>query len=278
MGDVQRANRKITEPKLSTIAEGIAKLKRYERVKEEPIEIGQGRTLILSDIHIPFHDPVALKTAIQAGKDFDADHVILNGDIIDCYMISRFTKEPGRFSFKVELDITRGFLEFIRSEFPKARIVYKEGNHEARLRLYLLQNADKIADLEDLELGSLLRLENLGIEYVRNERTKLGALNVLHGHELPHGISAPVNPARGVFLRAKSSTLVGHHHQTSNHAEGNLDGARMACWSTGCLCDLQPDYNYFAALKWTHGFALVESEDNGSFTVYNKQIIDGKIH
>lgn len=277
MGDRYRAVTK-TEPKLSTIQEGIDKLRRHEKTREQPIYIQDCKALVISDLHIPYHDPTALTMALETGKQASVDTIILNGDIIDCYMVSRWTKESGRMSLRQELDITKGFLEFLKGEFPDARIIYKFGNHERRLRDYILHNADKLAELDVLDLESLLGLEELGIESIKMERIRLGHLNVIHGDELPHGFAAPVNPARGVFLRAKKSTLVGHHHQTSHHSEGDIDGGRTGCWSIGCLCDLQPDYYYFGALKWNHGFAIVEVDDEGRFTVYNKSIIDGKVH
>lgn len=47
-------------------------------------------------------------------------------------------------------------------------------------------------------------------------------------------------------------------------------------WSTGCLCDLHPDY---APLnKWNHGFAFVEVFNGGKFEVQNLFISDGKVY
>lgn len=277
-GDRLRSHANITEPKLSSIAEGVEKLKRHQKVREQPIHISDCKALVISDLHIPYHELSAVTLALETGKRENVDTIILNGDIVDCYMVSRWTKESGRMSLKQELDVTKGFLELVRREFPDARIVYKFGNHERRLRDYILHNADKLAELDVLDLESLLELDNLGIEHIKMERICLGHLNVIHGDELPHGFAAPVNPARGVFLRSKKSTLVGHHHQTSHHSEGDIEGGRTGCWSIGCLCDLSPDYYYFGALKWNHGFAIVDVDEEGQFTVYNKSIINGKVH
>jgi len=87
-----------------------------------------------------------------------------------------------------------------------------------------------------------------------------------------------VNPARGLFLRAKASILAGHNHQTSAHHENDINGSQTACFSTGCLCDLQPDYRPFAFTKWNHGAAIVELNKEGNFSVDNFRIIEGKVY
>lgn len=266
----------VKEIRLSTIEEGLAKLQGYQRVREEVIHLTNCRALILSDIHSPYYDFTALKIALEYGLERGINVVILNGDTIDCGPISKFPKDSSRPTFPQEIAITIGLLGLIRDTYPDARKILKYGNHELRLRTFLQTHAKELEGI--VELADLLHLEEMGYEVVRQERIALGKLNVLHGHELSHGITAPVNPARGVFLKAKKSAIVGHHHQTSHHSEGDIEGGRTGCWSTGCLCDLSPDYNYFGGLKWNHGFAIVDVDEDGLFTVFNHSIIDGKVH
>ena len=277
-GEKARRNRQ-EEPILSTIAEGLSKLHRQEKEREEPIQIGQCKCLVMSDLHIPYHRHDCISLALETGKAAGIDTILLNGDVIDFYGISRFNKDPKRMPIESEIDIVKAFLSLLKDEFPGVRIIYKFGNHERRLKTYLQTQADALTGLRCLALEQLLELDELGIEYLKMERCLLGKLTVLHGDELPHGMGMPVNPARGVFLRAKDSTLVGHHHQVSEHSEGTISGKSIACWSTGCLCDLSPDYLYYGGLKWKHGFAIVEVDDDGErFTVRNHSIIDGKVH
>jgi predicted phosphodiesterase len=278
LGEKNRRFAKVEEPKLSTIAEGLSKLKSQEPEDDLEITITGAKVGIVNDIHIPYHDPVSLRTALEYLKAQEIDALILNGDIIDFYGISRFTREIGRMTVQKELHELHGFLTLLRREFPNVRIVYKIGNHEERMRAYLLNSAKDVADLDALKIENLLGCNELGIEVVRRNRIMLGRLSVLHGHELPHGIAAPVNPARGVYLRTKASTLVGHHHQISNHSESDLDGNRTACWSTGCLCQMRPEYNTFAYVKWSHGFAVVNVDEDGRYHVQNHQIIDGRVY
>jgi hypothetical protein len=52
-------------------------------------------------------------------------------------------------------------------------------------------------------------------------------------------------------------------------------GKLITTWSTGCLCNLNPDY--MVLNKWNHGFAFVEVGSNGDFTVKNHRIYKGRV-
>ena len=175
--------------------------------------------------------------------------------------------------------MTRALLGVLRQVLPKARILFKVGNHEDRLEKYLWTKCPELLGLPFTSLSELIDAKEHGVEVVESRSLiKAGKLNILHGHEFGTAIFNPVNAARGTFLRAKCSTIVGHHHATSEHSENNLNGDAMACWSTGCLCDLRPGYLPFAYTRWNHGFAFVDLRKDGSFTVQNHRIIDGVVH
>ena len=57
--------------------------------------------------------------------------------------------------------------------------------------------------------------------------------------------------------------------------ERTMMGKVIKTWSTGCMCDLHPEY---ASLnKWSQGFTLVQVDKDGNFSVDNKSIDNGKI-
>lgn len=266
-------NRKVEH---STIKEGLRKLGLISKAENmESVELGAGSYLILSDIHLPFHDEDALALAIEYGLNHKVDALILNGDILDCYDVSRFGKELRRPKISEELEMGRQFLKYVSEKFP--RVLYKIGNHEERMRAYVLRNARELGDLQEVSLEYLLRFPEYGIEAVNREMIKLGGLIVMHGHEMGESIFSPVNPARGYFLKAKASTLIGHYHQVSHHSENNLHGEQVGVWSTGCLCSLSPDYRPYAYTKWSNGFAYVTVNEDDTFQVKNFRILNGKI-
>ena len=262
----------------STIAEGLHKLKIVSEAKKmENVNLSQGRYLILSDIHLPYHDEEALSIALEWSLNNNIDTIILNGDIMDCYPISSFIKDINMPSLREEIEMTISFFSYLRELFPTQPIFYKLGNHEERIKNYLLRSAKEFADIDNLKMENLLHLDEFKITLVNREIIKVGKLNVLHGHEMGESVFSPVNPARGMFLKAKSNTIFGHNHQVSHHSENNINGENTGVWSMGCLCTLSPDYRPFAYTKWSHGFACVDVYEDNSFHVNNMRIINGKI-
>jgi predicted phosphodiesterase len=237
----------------------------------------RSKIAVLSDIHIPYHDRVAVVTALKHAKRNGADTVLLNGDTVDFFSVSRWEKDPRKRNLAREIKTAREFIRTVRELFPKARIIFKVGNHEDRWESYLSVKAPELLSMEEFQLDSVLELNNSGVEYVAECRPiRLGRLNVMHGHEYKFAISNPVNAARGLFLRAKAYAMCGHFHQKSEHSENNVEGKSIATWSTGCLCDMHPDY---APLNnWTHGFAMVHVFNDGKFEVQNHKISGGKVY
>lgn len=262
----------------STIQEGLHKLKIITKAEQmQNVILGEGRYLILSDVHIPYHDEESLSTALQWGLDNNIDTIILNGDIMDCYPVSSFTKDIAMPTLREEIEMTVNFFAYLRELFPTQPIFYKLGNHEERIKNYILKSAREFADVDNLKIENLLHLDEFKIALVHREIIKLGKLNILHGHEMGESVFSPVNPARGMFLKAKSNMLFGHNHQVSHHSENNINGENTGVWSTGCLCTLSPDYRPFAYTKWSHGFACVDVNTDDTFHVNNMRIINGKI-
>lgn len=245
-----------------------------DEVEWTPFILKHKRILVLSDIHIPYHNISALTAAIAFGKKEKPDAILLNGDTIDCFQLSRFCKEPNKRNFAGELDMFRDFIQVLKKQF-NCKIYFKLGNHEERYNHFLYQKAHELAGVEEFELSEIIKARAEGIDVIDNKRIiKAGDLNIIHGHEFGGSIFSPVNIARGLFLRAKVSAMQGHNHQTSEHTESNMNGKITTTWSLGCLCELNPQY--LPINKWNHGFAVVDV-DGDDFNVRNKRIFNGKI-
>jgi hypothetical protein len=172
--------------------------------------------------------------------------------------------------------MVRSFISQLVKLFPKTRIIYKAGNHCERYEKKIMKNLPQFIDLGWMTLETALHWEQpYKIEVVKNKRIiKAGHLNICHGHEFAKGFIAPVNVARGFYLRAKTNIIAGHHHRISEHIETDINNKTVGAWSTGCLCELHPQY--MPNNNWQHGFATVEINGN-DFKVNNIKIINGKI-
>jgi hypothetical protein len=238
---------------------------------------------ILCDLQIPYHDNPAILCTLERFKKEEVGIIIINGDFLDFYQLSKFDKDPRRFSAAKEIKLGNQMLDAIDSHFPKARKIFKVANHEERLDRYLWMMAAQNETMKDilddllnhyLESDKGLKLDSRGWETVRNRQIiSLGRLPVLHGHEFPY-TGDSVNPARTLFLKTVSNGIMGDRHRTSEHVERSLGDKVISCWSIGCLCGLHPFW--MPVNKWNHGFAIVEIDKAGSYQVTNIRVYNGK--
>lgn len=233
------------------------------------------KILLIADVHLPYHDVKALDIALNYGILRNADTLLINGDLLDFYTLSRFEKDPRARHFSDELEMAREFLRECKKHFN--HVYYKLGNHEERFEKYMRLKAPELLGVQDFELSTLLRQGEIGFELITDKRIiEVGHLNVLHGHEFFGGTSQAVNPARGLYLKTNSNCLIGHLHKSSSHTESTLDRKLITTTSVGCLCHLNPDYARIN--KWNHGFADIELSESGEYVLENKTIHNGKVY
>lgn len=101
-------------------------------LKRQLVGASARKVLIISDLHIRFHNPDLLAETIDNNKDADA--VILNGDVMDLYGVSTYVKDKF-VSVYEEYLITLQFIDYLRSIF--GLVVLVRGNHEWRLNRYI---------------------------------------------------------------------------------------------------------------------------------------------
>ena len=250
------------------------KLPESEEAKYEPYIIKAKKLAVLSDIHVPYHSIDAITAAFDKIAEEKPDAILLNGDTIDFYQLSRFMKDARKRSVAHELQALNEFLDVLQ-QFD-AKIIYKLGNHDERYEHFLMHKAPELLGISEFKFENLLKAGERGMAVVGEKRViKANKLNIIHGHEYP-SVFSPVNIARGLYMKGKVSAMQGHNHQVSEHTETDMNGEITTTWSLGCLCELNPAY---APLnRWSHGFAMVDLSDNGKdFEVRNYRIFKGKI-
>lgn len=244
--------------------------------KVTPIDLKlKGHGAIMNDIHFPYHDEVALGAALEHSyKTGATDYLLLNGDIMDFYQASSFSKNPNTRDLDGELEMVCQFLKDASKLYK--RVIFKLGNHERRFQSYLFANAPEIANLKCLTFAKLFQAHELGVEIVQPQQIMhVGThLTILHGHEFGRSFFNPVNAARGAYMRAKNNAIVAHLHQTSDHTASDIRGNIVSCWSAGALCDLSPPYAPIN--NWNHGYIRIHVDKN-DFEVNNHRIIKGKV-
>jgi UDP-2,3-diacylglucosamine pyrophosphatase LpxH len=246
--------------------------------KKEPIVLPKAckKILLLSDIHIPYQDNQAIEAAVEYGIQQGCDTVYLNGDILDFWGVSFHEKDPRkRPRMKEELEMGREFFGWLRHKFPTAKIYFIPGNHEQRLTRYMVAKAPELLDIDHFSLPSVLELHKFNITFLDHKsKVYFGKLLVEHGDKMRG--TGGVNPARTLLLKFKRPVICGHFHRTSQANSKVYDGEMQMAWSTGMLCEDEPDY--MEVNEHNTGAAIVEVLPNGNFKVDNFQIINGKVY
>jgi predicted phosphodiesterase len=244
--------------------------------KQEPYIIPDGKTIILSDIHMPYHDDLALDVAMEYADEYEPDNILINGDLGDFFACSKWENNPEERHLKDEIESCRAFLAHLRERFPEANIIYKLGNHEERWNRYLWVKAQELVGCKFVSYESIFGLDESNVVLVNSRnKIKIGEhLTIIHGHELRTSAVSPVNFARTMQMNMNVCAIGGHMHQTTEHVQKNADDDLVSCWSVGCLCDMTPDYAIIN--KWNHGFLTVQHKGN-DFDVQNKRILNSGI-
>jgi len=226
--------------------------------------------LIANDFHGIFRDKKTCKMLFNFIKREKPDSIILNGDIVDFYSISKFDKDPSRKEdLQYELDDTYNLLVDIRNAAPQAAVRYTEGNHEARLTKYLWSKARALASLRSLEIEKLLGLKELNISYHKGG-IWVGDLFVYHGSLIR---TKSALTAHAEMAKNGCSGISGHSHRDGKAAVRQR-GGQLVWFENFCMCGLNPEYIEGIA-NWTQGWSVVTLQGKRP-TVEQIPVLGGK--
>lgn len=225
--------------------------------------------VVLNDLQIPFHDRrVVDRLVLPFVESLKPYGILLNGDIVDCYAISDYTKDP-----LMKKDLLREIHEvgrlMARLQKTGAReLIWLGGNHEDRLRRYLWQHAPELT-MPATSFEELFRVGAHGFTYrPYGACHRLGKLIVTHG-DLASKHSAYT--ARMMFEKYGNSILMGHTHRLGVFYRRDVNGVHAA-YENGCLCMLQAEYAQHP--NWQQGFSVVHVDKGGLFNVQQIPILN----
>ena len=265
-------------------------------------------SIVIGDLHIPYHEKDIIKSVIKFIRDFKPNRVIVNGDLIDFYDASRFAKVPTRFlsdieiqELKIEAEAeNRGYGYVVRSAFqreineayaclkqireavPRAEIIYIYGNHEYRLSSFVVNNSSLFYDthLPDdprkqpiISVEYLLRLDKLKIRHKFSgfveSWIKMGALYIGH-FDIIRKHSGWTAKA---LVEDKQVCLIQNHTHRLGSFYKTPFSKPLVGFENGCLCSLNP--RYMQNPNWQHGFSIVyHKKGKDRFHVHQIPIID----
>lgn len=210
------------------------------------------KTILAQDFHFPFQDLRLIALFLGFVAREEPGQIILPGDILDCYKISRFDKDPNRkLDLQGEIDECYNFLVDLREAAgPDCDIVYLEGNHEQRLRKYLWSKAPELASLNCLTVDGLLELDSLDIKY--QESIDIGKFHIYHGSLVRQEAGYT---AKAEFIKNGCSGMTGHTHRDAKYTRRNRGGHHV-WYENFCMCDLDAEYIDGIA-NWTQGWSVM---------------------
>lgn len=241
---------------------------RQKEIKTEAIKIKNGIVIIGSDIHIPFQDNKAVEAFKSYCKEIQPSAIVLNGDVLDFYKLSRFVKGEGRNPYE-EISECQELLKSLKEACPNSEIYYVIGNHETRLETYVLNNAPHLASLVE-DVFTIIKTKDIGVigcsEVLIND-------NFICTHGKLLGSKAGMSAMKEIEKHYMSGAS-GHTHRLAKFL--TRKARRKFVWlETGCLCDLNPEY--VQDPDWQQGFAVIQFENGKLKRAEVVEIEDGEV-
>ena len=251
---------------------------------------------------IPMHDEVAMEVALQITRAVKPDAICNLGDFIDLpEWSSKFLVLP-EFVLTTQPSIDRAhrFLAEQRAIAPDATISLLAGNHDDRLGKAVAKNAmaalrlrraDSPHELPVLSMQFLLRLDELGVQYVSGYPA--GRIQIARGGKGQTPLYAIHGEKLDIAKVAKDerqSYVQGHIHRQAMHAvtyEVSGEPETVLALSPGCLCRIDGgvpstrsavDERGMPLLRWEawqQGIAVVEECEDGFYQVEIVPIFHG---
>jgi predicted phosphodiesterase len=214
--------------------------------------------LIIPDCHVPYEDKRAYQLMLDIATDLNPDEITILGDYADFYAINSHGKDADKTHILMdEVSSVVERLGDLRRLFPKAKIVYIEGNHEYRLARYIKSKCPDLYGTIDVQ--SILELDRLGISFVPYGPTQQHAVlgSELKARHEP--LSGGKHVAQGSIEKGLTSLVFGHTHRLQIAETYTLDGQRLMGISCGWLGDKShPIFGYVKTHhQWGLGFGVL---------------------
>ena len=224
--------------------------------------------MIISDLHIPYEDKSAVNVALKIHQRMRPAMVIVNGDLLDFPQISHFTSDPAN-NQTLGDDINAG-VAILKKLQRYSKVVFLEGNHEIRMRNYILDNAPELYEFLDLKtifenkIDDLEYIQGVGKEsmYYYDNDLLVGHFNKVSKHA---GYTAKL-----LVDQYRCNVVQGHTHRVGVHFATGFNGT-IAGYESGCLCSLEPQY--ISKPNWQQAVLMYNTAVVDSQKITNMEVV-----
>ena len=214
---------------------------------------------------------------LKVGKSMKIDEVVILGDYADFYAINSHGKHPAKQQTLMdEVIIVIERLQQLRRSFPKAKIVFIEGNHEHRLARYIQNRCPDMYGVTSTDkILELSRFRIKFIPYGPGQQYPVLESDLKARHE---PLAGGKHVAQNTAEKAMCSVIFGHTHRLQEAQTVSLDGKNYRGISSGWLGDsASPVFDYVKShYQWAQGFSITRVFPDGSFHNRLVHIIDYK--
>lgn len=225
---------------------------RNKKVQDIDVNIEDGIVVVASDFHIPYQDKDAVQAFIDYCAEIQPHSIVIAGDFVDMYMLSKFAKGEGRNPMQ-EIEEAKEVLSEIRKVCRDSNIYYVIGNHEQRLEKIILAKAPEVASIMP-DIFTLFALDE-------HEVYGCGALTINDKFVIKHGTQLGSKAGLTAIKEMEASYMSGasgHVHRLAKYI-ARKSGRKFVWLETGCLCLMEPEY--MINPNWQQGFACVQFEN-----------------
>lgn len=240
--------------------------------------------LSISDLHVPYELPIDILSD-YAGK---IDILQINGDVIDCQAMSKFSKQY-RISPMEELIHGRQYIIDLINLIKPKKVICNYGNHDKRFANYFAKNLD--TDILELLPDTSLELmfidgfnhydkrshskvwyepitnifPDIDIQYVDDWKVKIGKTYFVHPLAYRQGVLATCDKAKDYLQDTDregfDAVIMAHTHSVGDAKKGYI---RLI--EQGAFCDVNK-MNYIdgrLTKPQKEGFAIICQDKDGN--------------
>lgn len=241
------------------------------------------KVVILSDLQIPYHSPLAVKTALDFVRQEKPDELWCVGDELDAPEPSRWNKNmAGEYAETLQDSIDQTYnimLDFRLALGRRKPFIIQRSNHTDRIQTYIRKYAPAFASLESLKVEELLGYYSLNITYLHKMRELMPGWVMAHGDEASLN-RVPGSTAMNLARKLGKSVVCGHTHKMGlQHETTGLNGKTKTLFGleVGHLMDLKKaSYLTSGIANWQQGIGMLIQKDR-TVVPYAIPIIDGDI-
>lgn len=235
---------------------------------------------VLSDIHVPYEDPVCHRAVCDLMRDLRPHGLVINGDFVDLLEVSRHSagslkQLEGKRVYETFEAGNRVLTEYTNAAGEQCQSLhFVDGNHELRIARWLAHGDNGVwQGDESVSIEARLRLRERGFTYHEGDGAfvKLGHLIITHGSKTNKFHAA------AHLEKWRHSVLVGHSHRPQVYYAPSWSEQQIAVCA-GHLADPDSEAMAYATKPtgWVQGFALVALAPDGSFHLQPIEFFRGR--